>query len=207
MAAVFGAVGIDGGPATEQVDHALEAGFFTDGQLNGHRTCLEPAANGLDGALVACAHPVHFVDEANAGHVVLICLAPHRLRLGLHAGHGIHNYNAAIQDAQAPFHLGGEVHMAGGIDDIDPMVAPIGGGGGGGDCDAPFPFLGHPVHGGGPLVHLPHAADPPGQKQQPFGNGRLAGIYVGNEPDIANLADWKTGIHVLKCSAGTRNGA
>jgi hypothetical protein len=48
------------------------------------------------------------------------------------------HHHAAIQHSQAPFYLGGEVHMAWRINDIDATVFPIAGSGGGSDGNAIF---------------------------------------------------------------------
>ena len=77
--------------------------------------------------------------------------------------------------------------MAGRVDDVDLVVAPVGGGGGGGDGDAPFFFLGHPVHSRGAFVHAANLADASGQIEGPFGNGGFTGVDVGDESDIADL--------------------
>ena len=66
------------------------------------------------------ADAVHLVDEAHAGHVVLVGLAPDRLGLRLDAGDRVEHRDRAVEDAQAALDLDGEVDVAGRVDDVDP---------------------------------------------------------------------------------------
>ncbi len=62
-----------------------------------------------------------------------------------------------------------------------------------GDRDPALPLLLHPVHGGGAVVHLAHAMDPARVEEDPLGQGGLAGIDVGHDPDVAQVSLWRTG--------------
>ena len=62
----------------------------------------------------------------------------------------------------------GKIHVAGGIDDIDLVVAPIGGGRRALNGDSPFLLLGHPVHRGLAVVYLADAVDLPGIEKDPL---------------------------------------
>ena len=181
---VVAAVGIHNGLALNEIDHAAKLVLCPDGYLHRNGVSFQPASNGLDGALVGRAHPVHLVHEADAGNVVGVGLAPDGFRLGLHASDGVQDHDAAVQDAQAPFHLGGEVHVAGGVDDVDLVVAPVGRGGGGGDGDAPFLLLRHPVHGRGALIHAADLADATGEVEHPLGDRGLSGVDVCDKADV-----------------------
>src|SRR5439155_15789081 len=95
----------------------------------------EPLAHHLDAHLEVRAHAVHLVHKDDARHVVAIGLAPHRLGLGLDAAYGVEHGDGAVQDPEGTLHLDGEVHVPGGIDDVDAVrfaaARPEGGGGGG----------------------------------------------------------------------------
>ena len=52
-------------------------------------------------------------------HLVLVRLAPDGLALRLHPGHAIEDSDGPVEDAQGAFHLQGEVHVAGGVHDVD----------------------------------------------------------------------------------------
>ena len=66
----------------------------------------------------------------------MVRLTPHRFRLGLDTALGAEDGHAAVQNAQAALHLGGEVHMTRGIDDVDARILPEAGGSRAGDGDA-----------------------------------------------------------------------
>ena len=61
---------------------------------------------------VVAADLVHLVDEAQAGHAVTVGLAPHRLRLGLHAFLAVEHRDRAVEHAQRAFHFDGEVDLS-----------------------------------------------------------------------------------------------
>src|SRR5690606_29010877 len=121
-----------------------------------------------------------------------IRLAPHRLRLRLHTGYGIEDDDAAVEHAQAALHLGREVDVARGVDDIDlaflarDAIAPGRGDGRRGNRDTTLTLLHHPVGDGRTLVHLAHAVDATGVEKDAFGRRRLAGIDVRDDADVSH---------------------
>src|SRR5699024_3132048 len=138
------------------------------------------------------AHDVHLVDVDHPGDAVVIGLAPHGLRLGLHAALGAHDGDRTVQYPQGTLHLHGEVHVARGVDDVDPGLGeltlaplPVAGGGGGGAGDAALLLLGHPVHGGGTLVGLANLVVHAGVVQDTLRRGGLAGVDVGHDADVS----------------------
>src|SRR5947207_1231565 len=80
---------------------------------------VEPVADHVDGAVEVGADAVHLVDEADAGHAVLVGLTPHRLRLRLHTGHRVEHGDRAVEHPQRPLDFDGEVDVAGRVDDVD----------------------------------------------------------------------------------------
>jgi hypothetical protein len=54
------------------------------------------------------------------------------------------------------------------------------------DGDAALLLLGHEVHGGRAVMHLPHAMNLSGIIQDALGQGGLSGIDVGDDPDVAD---------------------
>ncbi len=74
--------------------------------------------------------------------------------------------------------------MAGGVDDVDLVVAPEAGGGGGGDGDAALLFLLHPVHGGLPVIDLADAVALACIKEDPFDGGGFTRVDMGHNADI-----------------------
>ena len=170
----------------EQVDDALEVALGADRQLHERHRGVEAVLDHVDTAVEVGADAVHLVDEAHPRHVVLVGLAPHRLGLGLHAGDGVEHRDGAVEHAQGPLHLDGEVHVARGVDDVDPGVAPLAGGRGARDRDAALLLLDHPVHDGGTLVHLADLVGAAGVVEDALGRGGLPRVDVGHDPDVAD---------------------
>ena len=121
------------------------------------------------------------------GHGVLVRLAPHGHRLRLDAGDTVEHRDGAVEDAQRALHLGGEVDVAGGVDDVDLVVLPPAGRRGGRDRDAALLLLLHPVHDGGALVDLADLVGDAGVEEDPLGRGGLAGVDVRHDADVADL--------------------
>ena len=57
--------------------------------------------------------------KAMRGHAVALGLTPHGLGLRLHASNGVEHSHGAVEDAQGALDLGGEVNVAGGVDDLE----------------------------------------------------------------------------------------
>mmetsp|Transcript_104771 Transcript_104771/g.301505 ORF Transcript_104771/g.301505 Transcript_104771/m.301505 type:complete len:435 (-) Transcript_104771:52-1356(-) len=62
---------------------------------------------------------VHLVDEEARAHTLGQRLAQHGFRLHRAALNAVHDDHGAVCDAQGRGHLGGEVHVTGGIDEVD----------------------------------------------------------------------------------------
>ena len=157
---------------------------------------LELGADVVDGSEVIGAGAVHLVDEGDARDAVLVHLAPDGLGLGLHAGDGAEDGDGAVKDAERALHLGREVHVTGGVDDVDAMVdvremaflgLPAGGDGGRGDRDATLALLLHPVGGGGAVMDFAHLVHHAGVEEDALRGGRLAGVDVRGDADVTRV--------------------
>ena len=190
----------DPGLHGDEVDDALVVALGPDGQLDDRGVALQAVLDGVERLVEVGAEAVHLVDEADAGDVVLVGLAPHRLGLGLDAGDAVEHRDRAVEDAQRALDLDGEVHVAGGVDDVDPVVVPEAGGGGRGDGDAALLLLLHPVHGGAALVHLTDLVVLAGVVEDPLGRGGLARVDVGHDADVAGALEWVPSHDVLLVS-------
>jgi len=146
---------------------------------------LEAILDHLHGAIEVGADAVHLVDETHARHAVLVGLTPHGLGLGLHAGHRVEDGHGTVEHAQRTLDLDREVHVSGGVDDVDAVVVPDARGGGGGDGDSALLLLGHVVHGRGAVVHFTDLVALAGVVEDALGRRRLAGIDVGHDADVA----------------------
>ncbi len=107
-----------------EVDDAPEVVLGAHGNLGGHGVGVQTVAHGLDGMEEVGTHAVVLVDEGDAGHAVTLGLAPHRLGLRLHAGNGVEHGDGAVENAQRTLDLSGEVHVAGGVDDLEAVSLP-----------------------------------------------------------------------------------
>jgi hypothetical protein len=107
------------------------------------------------------------------------------------------NDHRAIEHPEAPLDLNREVHVPGRIDDVDAMIAPERGRGGGRDRDAPFLFLGHPVHGRGAVVDLADLVDLLRVEEDPLGHGRLARVDMRDDADVPRLGERNLSCHGL----------
>jgi hypothetical protein len=72
---------------------------------------------------------VHLVDEHNPRHPVTISLRPNRFGLRLDTGDGVDDRDRPVQHPQRALDFNREIDVAGGIDQVDPMVAPVARGG------------------------------------------------------------------------------
>ena len=177
---------VDEGAVLNQVDDAAQLALSADRQLNRGGVGLEAILDLLVHLQEVGAGAVHLVDEHHARHVVAIRLAPHGFRLGLHATHGAEHGDHTVEHTHGALHLNGEVHVAGGINDVDAVIAPAGGDGRRGDGDAPLALLGHPVRYGGAVVHLTDLVHHTGIEQDPFRGGGFTGINVCRDTDISD---------------------
>ena len=179
-----------------QVDDAPEVVLGAHGQLRGHGRRAQAVAHGLDGVEEVGAHAVVLVDVGDAGHAVAAGLAPHRLGLRLHARNGVEHGDGAVEHAQGALHLGGEVNVAGRVDDLEAVllaavgaagVLPEARGGGGRDGHAALLLLHHPVHRRGAVVHLADLVGLARVVQNALGRRRLARVDVGHDADVARV--------------------
>ncbi len=168
----------------DQIDDAREVLFQRIRQLDDDRVAAQPLANLGHTAVRLGADPVALVDEGDARHVVLVRLPPHRLGLGLDAGDRVEHRHGAVQHAQAALDFDREVDVSGGVDDVDPVLAPKAGGRGRGDGDPALLLLLHPVHLRGPLVHLAHFARHARIEEDPLGGRGLPRVDVRHDSDV-----------------------
>jgi hypothetical protein len=128
--------------------------------------------------------------------------------LGLDAFPGAEDHHAAVEHPEAPLDLGGEIDVPRRIDQIDldlwtsdhtvparRLHLPGEGHAGGVDRNPPLLLLRIVVGDRGPLVHFAHSVAEAAVIQHPLGDGRLAGIDVGDHADVAEVGE--TGIHVI----------
>ena len=189
---VFGAERLvvpDHADHAHEIDDAFELVLGADRQLHGDRPGAEPIDDILEALEEIRADLVHLVAEHDARNAIAVALAPDRLGLRLHALVGVEHADGAVEHAQRAFDLDGEVDVAGRVDDVEPFIVPERGGRGRGDGDAALLLLLHPIHGRGALVHLAHLVALAGVIENALGRGRLAGVDVGHDAEVAVVLD------------------
>ena len=176
-----------------------------DRQLDRERPLGQPAPDHRQAAVEVGADPVHLVREDDPRHAVPVGLAPHRLGLGLDARHRVQQGHRAVEHPQRPLDFDREVHVAGRVDDVDPVhhvvPGPETGRGGGGDGDAPLLLLLHPVHRGRALVHFTDLVVLAGVVEDPLGRSRLPGINVGHDADVPVQFERRCTRHTIPVSS------
>ena len=75
------------------------------------------------------------------------------------------------------------------VDQVDLVLLPLERGRGGGDRDAALALLLHPVHLGLAVVDLADLVDLSRVEQEPLGHGRLAGVDVSDDAEVADHID------------------
>ena len=135
----------------DQVNDTAEGILLTDRQLNRYAVSVQTIVQHLGAAEEVGTHGIHLVDVHHAGDLVLVSLTPHGLGLRLHAFLAVEHGNGTIEHTQGALHLGREVHVARGIDDVDlellllvmGLTVPEAGGSSGLDGDTTFLLLRH----------------------------------------------------------------
>src|SRR6185369_5855900 len=94
-----------------------------------------------------------------------------------------------VEHPEGPLDLGREVDVAGSVDQVEHVAAPLAGDRGAEDGDALLLLEDVPVGGRRPLVDVAHSMDREGVVEDPFGSGRLAGVDVGDDAEVPDLVE------------------
>src|SRR5579863_2977086 len=195
----FGAevIGKDDRLLIYQIDKALKVGLAPNRNLNWHGDSPKAVSNHVHGAPEVGACAIHFIDKTDARNIILVRLPPDRLRLGFDSRDRIKDNHASVEDAQRALHLGGEVNVTGGVNDVDTVVLPETGRRGRCNRDAAFLLLHHPVHSRRPFMHLTHAVNLLGVEEDALRGRCFTSIYMSNDTNIACFLKWEFSGHVL----------
>ena len=171
----------------DEIDHAAEGIFASDGQLDGNGVTLESLVHHLQDIEEIGTHHVHLVHINKARDMILVGLSPYSLGLRLNAALGAQDRHSAVEHTQGALDLDREVHMTWGVDDVDPHALPMAGGSGRGDRDATLLLLLHPVHGRGTFVRFAESVVDTGVEQDTLGRRGLACIDVCHDANISRI--------------------
>ncbi|MBT9163537.1 MAG: hypothetical protein DDT24_00446 [Chloroflexi bacterium] len=106
------------------------------------------------------------------------------------AGYTIEEHHPTVEDTEASLHLSGEVHVAGGVDNVDPMVLPVATGCRSSNGNPSLSFLIHPIHLCGPIIHPADLVGSPAVMKDHLSYGGLPRIDMSDDPDITNAFQW-----------------
>ena len=160
-----------------------------DRQLDTDRAAADLGVDLFDATGEVSADLVHLVDEHDARHVVFVGLTPDGLGLRLDALIAVEHAYRAVEHAQRPLDLDGEVDVARRVDDVEALVLPEGGRRGGRDGDAALLLLLHPVHRRGAVVDFADLMRLAGIVEDALSRRRLPGINVSHDAEITIVLD------------------
>ena len=209
-------VRIKDGLLVDDVDLSAQVVLFAERNKDRPDIGAELGPHAFDGGVEVRAGAVHLVDESDARDVVFGRLAPDGFGLRLHAGHAAEYGDGAVKHTERTLHLGREVHVARGVDDVDALVdvleqledvflrllQPGTGGGGGGDGDAALALLLHPVGNRRALVHLADLVDHAGVKKDTLGQRGLARVDVRADADVARALERERAVGRIRIRGG-----
>ncbi len=177
----------------DEVDAALELVLEPDRELDEDGVQPELFDKlGLDLDRV-CADAVALVDEGDSRDMVALELPVDGDRLGLNAGDGAQDENGAVQNTEGAFDLDREVHVAGGIDQVDRIILPGDVRGGGLYRYTALPLKIHGIHRRTDAIFAVNFMNSMyfvAVKQNTFRQGGLAGVDVGADSNIAHFGDF-----------------
>jgi len=184
------------GFADNRVDDSPELRLRADRDLDLDGVVSELFLEHVRDALVVRARIVHLVDEGDPRHAVALHLLVDGDRLALNPLARVEDENRAVEDAQRALDLDREVHVTGGIDDVDVVglklllrSVPNAVGRGRLDRDALLALEIHRVHLGADAVLAAHLVDLVNStrvKEDALGERRLPGVDVRRDADVAD---------------------
>ena len=170
----------------DEVDDALERIRSADRDDDRNRVGAELLLHLVHHAVEVRADAVHLVNERNLRHFVLLGLAPHLLGLGLDAADRAVEGDRTVKNAERALHLGREVHVSGGVDQGEAVVAPLDARRGGLNRDAALLLLHHEVHRRGTVVHFADLVVLARIVKDTLRRRRLAAVDVGHDAEVTH---------------------
>ena len=140
--------------------------------------------NALQDRLISRAAAVDLVHEDQHRDVQPPQRPHQHAGLRLHALHRGDHQHGAVEHAQHPFHLGDEIRVAGGVDQVDRDLVDAERHDRGLDRDTAPSLQREGVGLGTAVIDAAHLVDDAGGVQQPLGQARLTGVYMGQNPQV-----------------------
>ena len=180
---------VEVGPLSDQVDRTDV--FFAEShrQLQADGVSVEPVANFVDHAVEVGSDPVEFIDKADSRDVVSVGLEPDGFGLGFDAAISAEYDHGSVEYAKGPFDFDGEVHVAGGVDQVQRVSIPFETGGRRCNRDSPLLFLFQIVHNGCTVMHFPDFVGPARKIEHALRDGGLASVNMGANADVSDFLE------------------
>ena len=175
-----------GGRVAQQVDDPVEVGFGADGQFDRRHPGAEAGADVGQGAIEVRPFAIQLVDDDHPGQAQPGRGAPGVFGLGLDAVGGADDHDGQVGAGQGRQHFGGEVRVAGSVEQVHLHPVHRDRCQGGGDGQMARDLLGLEITGRGPFFHGAPAGQGAGRRQEGFGEGRLAGAVMADEGDVSD---------------------
>ena len=178
---------IGDGDVVQQIDHARQARFLADRQLQRRDARAELRLELIERARERRALAVELVHEDRARQTALFGELPRDLRLDLDALDGRHDEQCEVGGLDRGGDVADEVGVARSVEDVHLAVFELEG------CqrqrhrDGAALFLGVEVAHGGAVLDPAEADDRPSVEQEGLGQRGLAGAAMPDECDVADL--------------------
>lgn len=152
----------------------------------------EPVGDLPQQLVLACPPSVDLVDEEERRDAQSLERAHQDAGLRLDALDRRDDQDGAVQYAEHPLHLGDEVRVARGVDEVDGHVLDRERDDGGLDGDTALPLQCERVGPGAAVVDAADLVDHTGRVQQPFGQTGLTRVYVREDSEVEQ-------VHLVSC--------
>ena len=180
------AAGAGVGLLADQVHHALEAGLFADGQLDGHGLHFQDILDALQGRGEIGPFPVQLVNKEQPWQVIVVGSLPDLLGAHLDAVHGVDHHHRGVAHVEGGPGVGHEVVVTGSVSQVDRVLLPLVMVKGAGDSDLALNFFGFVVEHGTAVIHPPQPGGGPCREQQGFCQRGFATAAVADKDQIAD---------------------
>jgi hypothetical protein len=127
---------------------------------------------------------IDLVHEDQGGDAQLLQCPHQDASLWLHALHRRDHQHSAVEHTEHPLHLGDEVRVAGGVDQVDRDVIDDERHDSGLDRNAPLLFQSQGICLGVALVDAADLVDDTGGIEQPLGQACLTGVYMRQNSQV-----------------------
>ena len=151
--------------------------------------------------------PIALVEEEDRRMAALAGERYGVLEAGFDVARGVHEEERRVGGRKSLDDLGGEVRVAGGIHDLDPVALSVEARHGQAQRLMPLLLFGLVIHARRAVIDATETRDGAVLEEEPLGQRRLAGAGVGGDDDAAEVGEVDAlGCHLLNRSFGGDSG-